>query len=255
MAKSATPMDALVGSRLRSRRKQLRISQEKLGKEVGVSFQQVQKYENGTNRIGAGRLAEISKVLDVPVAYFFTGNSGGASSDGERGDTRAILSEPGANRAVAGLRADRQPGVAECGRAARPRPRRQLRRRRPRSGQARPPRVRQRRQKPARKNALRPSPPHEPVAAGAYSFAARQLPELVRLRKALRRQPPRLGAVAHPVLQLRHRAGVEAAGASRSSSGPPPSRTRARRTARRPCSAAAARPCRAPSPAAGRAER
>ena len=96
MAKSATPMDALVGSRLRTRRKQLRISQEKLGKEVGVSFQQVQKYENGTNRIGAGRLAEISKVLDVPVAYFFTGNSGGPSPDGERGDARAILSEPGA---------------------------------------------------------------------------------------------------------------------------------------------------------------
>lgn len=90
-------MDALVGSRLRSRRKQLRISQEKLGKEVGVSFQQVQKYENGTNRIGAGRLAEISKVLDVPVAYFFTGSSAGAASDGDRQDTKAILSEPGAS--------------------------------------------------------------------------------------------------------------------------------------------------------------
>ena len=96
MAKAATPMDALVGARLRSRRKQLRISQERLGKEIGVSFQQVQKYENGTNRIGAGRLAEISRVLDVPVAYFFTGSSGGNASDGERGDTRAILSEPGA---------------------------------------------------------------------------------------------------------------------------------------------------------------
>jgi transcriptional regulator with XRE-family HTH domain len=96
MAKAATPMDALVGSRLRSRRKQLRISQERLGKEVGVSFQQVQKYENGTNRIGAGRLAEISKVLDVPVAYFFTGNSANASSDGEKADAKAILSEPGA---------------------------------------------------------------------------------------------------------------------------------------------------------------
>lgn len=96
MAKAATPMDALVGSRLRSRRKQLRISQERLGKEVGVSFQQVQKYENGTNRIGAGRLAEISKVLDVPVAYFFTGSSGGAPSDSEKSDARAILNEPGA---------------------------------------------------------------------------------------------------------------------------------------------------------------
>jgi transcriptional regulator with XRE-family HTH domain len=72
------------------------MSQERLGKEIGVSFQQVQKYENGTNRIGAGRLAEISKVLDVPVAYFFTGSSAGGPSDGERADTRAILSEPGA---------------------------------------------------------------------------------------------------------------------------------------------------------------
>ena len=96
MAKAATPMDALVGSRLRTRRKQLRISQERLGKEVGVSFQQVQKYENGTNRIGAGRLAEISKVLDVPVAYFFTGSSAGSSSDSDRADARAVLSEPGA---------------------------------------------------------------------------------------------------------------------------------------------------------------
>jgi transcriptional regulator with XRE-family HTH domain len=96
MAKAATPMDALVGARLRSRRKQLKMSQERLGKEIGVSFQQVQKYENGTNRIGAGRLAEISKVLDVPVAFFFTGSSPAGSSDGERTDARAILNEPGA---------------------------------------------------------------------------------------------------------------------------------------------------------------
>lgn len=96
MAKAATPMDSLVGARLRSRRKELRISQEKLGKEIGVSFQQVQKYENGTNRIGAGRLSEISKVLDVPVAYFFTGNAV-TSADGEPTDAREILSEPGAS--------------------------------------------------------------------------------------------------------------------------------------------------------------
>jgi transcriptional regulator with XRE-family HTH domain len=95
MAKAATPMDGLVGARLRSRRKQLKMSQERLGKEIGVSFQQVQKYENGTNRIGAGRLAEISKVLDVPVAYFFTGGSPEAA-EGEKADARAILQEPGA---------------------------------------------------------------------------------------------------------------------------------------------------------------
>lgn len=97
MAKAATPMDALVGARLRTRRKQLRISQERLGKEIGVSFQQVQKYENGTNRIGAGRLAEISKVLDVPVAYFFTGGSSAAPAESDRADARAMLNEPGAN--------------------------------------------------------------------------------------------------------------------------------------------------------------
>jgi len=96
MAKAATPMDALVGARLRSRRKQLKMSQERLGKEIGVSFQQVQKYENGTNRIGAGRLAEISKVLDVPVAYFFTGGSPDGADGSEKADTRAILQEPGA---------------------------------------------------------------------------------------------------------------------------------------------------------------
>jgi transcriptional regulator with XRE-family HTH domain len=90
-------MDALVGARLRSRRKQLKMSQERLGKEIGVSFQQVQKYENGTNRIGAGRLAEISKVLDVPVAFFFTGSSSASSSESERTDARAILNEPGAS--------------------------------------------------------------------------------------------------------------------------------------------------------------
>ncbi len=72
------------------------MSQERLGKEIGVSFQQVQKYENGTNRIGAGRLAEISKVLDVPVAYFFTEGSTGSGADSEKVDARAVLSEPGA---------------------------------------------------------------------------------------------------------------------------------------------------------------
>ena len=96
MAKAATPMDALVGARLRSRRKQLKMSQERLGKEIGVSFQQVQKYENGTNRIGAGRLAEISKVLDVPVAYFFTNGSAESSPESAQADAQGILSEPGA---------------------------------------------------------------------------------------------------------------------------------------------------------------
>ena len=65
------PVDAHVGSRVRLRRTMLGLSQEKLGDEIGLTFQQVQKYERGTNRIGASRLYELSRVLDVPVSYFF----------------------------------------------------------------------------------------------------------------------------------------------------------------------------------------
>ncbi len=65
------PVDAHVGRRVRLRRTLLGMSQEKLGKELGLTFQQVQKNERGTNRIGASRLYELSKVLDVPVSYFF----------------------------------------------------------------------------------------------------------------------------------------------------------------------------------------
>lgn len=65
------PTDIHVGKRLRLRRTLLGMSQEKLGVAVGLTFQQVQKYERGTNRIGASRLYELSKVLGVPVNYFF----------------------------------------------------------------------------------------------------------------------------------------------------------------------------------------
>lgn len=65
------PTDVLVGQRLRLRRTTLGLSQEKLANAVGVSFQQIQKYENGTNRVGAGRLMQISKALDVSVGWFF----------------------------------------------------------------------------------------------------------------------------------------------------------------------------------------
>ena len=65
------PVDVHVGSRLRSRRSFLSFSQGKLGKAVGLTFQQIQKYERGTNRIGASRLYAFSRVLQVPVAYFF----------------------------------------------------------------------------------------------------------------------------------------------------------------------------------------
>jgi len=66
-----SPVDVHVGSRVRLRRTLLGMSQEKLGNAVGLTFQQIQKYERGANRIGASRLFEMSRVLDVPVQFFF----------------------------------------------------------------------------------------------------------------------------------------------------------------------------------------
>jgi transcriptional regulator with XRE-family HTH domain len=65
------PIDVHVGSRVRLRRTLLGMSQEKLGEAIGLTFQQVQKYERGANRIGSSRLFDLARVLDVPVAYFF----------------------------------------------------------------------------------------------------------------------------------------------------------------------------------------
>src|ERR1700744_3319944 len=74
MAKKApNPTDKHVGARVRMRRMMLSMSQEKLGDALGLTFQQVQKYEKGTNRIGASRLQQISQILQVPVAFFFDG--------------------------------------------------------------------------------------------------------------------------------------------------------------------------------------
>jgi len=74
MAKKApNPVDKHVGSRVRMRRMMLGMSQEKLGNNLGLTFQQVQKYEKGTNRIGASRLQQISHILQVPVSFFFDG--------------------------------------------------------------------------------------------------------------------------------------------------------------------------------------
>jgi transcriptional regulator with XRE-family HTH domain len=65
------PVDIHVGSRMRQRRTLLGMSQSKVGDAVGLTFQQIQKYERGSNRIGSSRLFEFAKVLDVPVSYFF----------------------------------------------------------------------------------------------------------------------------------------------------------------------------------------
>ncbi len=64
--------DVSVGEKIRYRRKYMGISQTELGKKLGVSFQQIQKYENGSNRVGAGRLQEIANILDVHISFFYT---------------------------------------------------------------------------------------------------------------------------------------------------------------------------------------
>jgi len=77
------PIDVHVGSRVRLRRTLLGMSQEKLGEAIGLTFQQVQKYERGANRVGASRLYDLSRVLDVPVSYFFDEMSPGVASAAE----------------------------------------------------------------------------------------------------------------------------------------------------------------------------
>jgi transcriptional regulator with XRE-family HTH domain len=73
--KRPNPVDMHVGSRIRLRRTMMSMSQEKLGDSLGITFQQIQKYEKGTNRVGASRLQAISGALKVPVAYFFEGQA------------------------------------------------------------------------------------------------------------------------------------------------------------------------------------
>lgn len=83
--KSPNPIDIHVGARVRLRRMMLGMSQEKLGEHLGITFQQVQKYEKGTNRVGASRLQAIARVLSVPVAFFFDGAPGQTPVSGEQG--------------------------------------------------------------------------------------------------------------------------------------------------------------------------
>jgi transcriptional regulator with XRE-family HTH domain len=91
------PVDVHVGSRVRLRRTLLGMSQEKLGEAIGLTFQQVQKYERGANRIGASRLFDLSRVLDVPVSFFFddmasetAGRQGGFADSQEAFDSKEL---------------------------------------------------------------------------------------------------------------------------------------------------------------------
>src|SRR6202012_3042537 len=76
--KQANPIDAQVGNRVRIRRILIGMSQERLGDLLGLTFQQVQKYEKGVNRIGAGRLFEVARILGVPIDFFYEGVGGAA---------------------------------------------------------------------------------------------------------------------------------------------------------------------------------
>lgn len=87
--RAASSVDVHVGTRVRLRRKTLKMSQEQLGDQLGITFQQVQKYERGTNRVGASRLWAISKVLDVPVQYFYDGLPDGVE-EGENSERPEI---------------------------------------------------------------------------------------------------------------------------------------------------------------------
>ncbi|MGF9694324.1 MULTISPECIES: helix-turn-helix domain-containing protein [unclassified Rhizobium] len=83
MKKSPNAIDVHVGSRIRLRRTMLGMSQEKLGEGLGITFQQVQKYEKGANRVGASRLQHIAEVLNVPIPFFFEGGPGAMSANPE----------------------------------------------------------------------------------------------------------------------------------------------------------------------------
>jgi len=94
--KAPNPIDKHVGSRVRMRRMMLAMSQEKLGDALGLTFQQVQKYEKGTNRIGASRLQQISSILQVPVSFFFEGASqldGSGQSEASDAPSPAYVSD------------------------------------------------------------------------------------------------------------------------------------------------------------------
>jgi transcriptional regulator with XRE-family HTH domain len=77
MSKAPNPVDKYVGSRVRMRRIMLGMSQEKLGEALGLTFQQIQKYEKGTNRVGASRIQQIAEILQVPVSFLFEGGPSG----------------------------------------------------------------------------------------------------------------------------------------------------------------------------------
>ena len=96
VTRSVTPIDIEVGKRIRLRRIEKGLSQTELGDYLGITFQQVQKYENGVNRVGASRLNKIAELLQVPIAFFFHAD-GSVKSKSERNDIDTSLFANAAN--------------------------------------------------------------------------------------------------------------------------------------------------------------
>ena len=105
------PRDAEIGLRVRTLRLQRGLSQTELGKHISVTFQQVQKYEKGANRISAGRLQRIAEVLGVPVSFFFTSNEKKSSPDGGADVEFSFLQTEGALRLARAYARIKQPAL------------------------------------------------------------------------------------------------------------------------------------------------
>jgi transcriptional regulator with XRE-family HTH domain len=91
MTKTPSATDRYIGSRIRLRRTLIGMSQEKLGAALGITFQQVQKYEKGVNRVGAGRLQSIGSILNVPVSYFYEGLPDNDALEGKQDNAMTVL--------------------------------------------------------------------------------------------------------------------------------------------------------------------
>lgn len=91
--RAPNPIDVYVGKRLRMRRLMLDMSQEALADALGLTFQQVQKYEKGANRVGASRLQRLSEILQVPVGFFFEGLASKATANGSQSAALACVAD------------------------------------------------------------------------------------------------------------------------------------------------------------------
>jgi transcriptional regulator with XRE-family HTH domain len=118
-ARRADLRDAEVGRRVRARRLECRLSQTELADRIGVTFQQVQKYEKGVNRIGAGRLQRISEALEVPISFFFGGGTGGTNSARETGAVGSNESVFGFLQTSGSVRIVKAPASGRDGRGVR----------------------------------------------------------------------------------------------------------------------------------------